>query len=169
MGTYPIFLLRQRRRRERVALEDFVADLAGRDLAQRDHGGLVLVRLDQRRCAGAELARPVSRCERQLESVRKSLQAVFNGNACHVLSLLQFGVMDPAQRALRARSARITSSMRFRASSKSLLIIAYWNSSAWLSSSRACAIRSAITSSGSCPRTRMRRSSSSIDGGRMKI
>ena len=42
-----------------VALEHFGADLSGGDLAQRDHGGLVAVGLDQRRGARAKLARAV--------------------------------------------------------------------------------------------------------------
>src|SRR5882672_4347556 len=66
-----------------VALEDFGADLAGRDLAQSDDGGLVAVRLDQRARARAELARAVGRRQRELEAVRNSLQAIVDGDPGH--------------------------------------------------------------------------------------
>ena len=39
---------RDRHRRGRIFFQDFEADLAAGDFAQRDHGGLVLVRLDER-------------------------------------------------------------------------------------------------------------------------
>src|SRR3990172_12064655 len=73
-----------------IAPQDFDADLADRDLAQRDHGELVAVRLAPRRCALTELARAVGRGERQLEAVRDSLEAIVNGNACHgALSMME--------------------------------------------------------------------------------
>jgi hypothetical protein len=56
-GTDPVFL--QHRRRRRRGIEKLAADLAGGDLAQRDHRGLVLVGLDQGRRAKSDLARAV--------------------------------------------------------------------------------------------------------------
>ena len=66
-----------------VALQHLDADLAGGDLAQRDDGGLVAVGLDQRRRAGADLARAIGRGERELEAVGDALQAVVDGDAGH--------------------------------------------------------------------------------------
>jgi len=60
-GVRPDPFSYSRRGRGRILLQYFGADLAGGDLAQRDHGRFVAVRLDQRRGAGAELARAVSR------------------------------------------------------------------------------------------------------------
>src|SRR5258708_26996186 len=71
------------RRRGRRRIEQLAAELAARDLAQRDHGGLVLVRLDQRRRAERDLARAVGRSERELEAVGKVLHAVVDGDAGH--------------------------------------------------------------------------------------
>src|SRR5689334_13131176 len=45
-------------------------DLARGDLAQRDHRGLVAIRLDQRLRARADLARTVGGRKRELEAVR---------------------------------------------------------------------------------------------------
>ena len=77
----PLFLQGRRGWRRRVALQHFGADLAGRDLAQRDHGRLVAVRLDQRRGAGAELSRAIRRGESELEAVADALEAVVNGDS----------------------------------------------------------------------------------------
>src|SRR5436190_1980893 len=82
----PRELQARRRRRGGVALEDFGADLAGGDLAQGDHGRLVAIRLDQRARAGAELARAVSRGQRELEAVGNSLQAIVDGDSGHETS-----------------------------------------------------------------------------------
>ncbi|KGC61213.1 hypothetical protein DM47_2622 [Burkholderia mallei] len=68
-------------------LQHFDADLAGRDLAQRDDRRLVAA-FDLRRMALRELPRAVGGGERQFEAVRNLLQAVFNGNASHVGSFL---------------------------------------------------------------------------------
>src|SRR5690349_12318301 len=70
-----------RSRRRRV--QQLLAHLAGGDLAQRDHGRLVLVRLHLRRGAQRDLARAVGRGERELEAVGKELDAVVHGDACH--------------------------------------------------------------------------------------
>src|SRR3970282_2304229 len=110
-----------------VALEHLGADLAGRDLAQRDDRELVAVGLDERRGAGAELARAVGRRQRELEAIGDSLEAIVDGNSGHGF---------PGGQGL-ARSASITLASSRRAVSKSLLIIAYWNSPACASSSRA--------------------------------
>src|SRR5437867_8816792 len=84
MGSdYPMVKLEARTARRRVALEHFGADLAGGDLAQRDHGRLVAVGLDQRRGAGAELARAISGGERELEAVGDPLETVVDGDAGH--------------------------------------------------------------------------------------
>src|SRR5256885_7593172 len=107
-----------------VSLQDLVADLAGRDLAQRDDGRLVAVGLDERRGAGAKLARAIGRSERQLEAVRHSLQAIVDGDTSHTVRF---------QDLARSRSMMLASSRR--AVSKSLLIIAYLNSPACASSS----------------------------------
>src|SRR5438105_10912633 len=70
-------------RRHGVSLQHFGADLAGGDLAQRDHRRLVAVRLDERRGAGAELARAIGGGQRELEAVGDSLQAIVDGDASH--------------------------------------------------------------------------------------
>src|SRR5438067_6943668 len=75
-----------RRRGHGVALQDLGAHLASRDLAQRDDGHLVAVGLDERRGAGAELARTVGRGQCELEAVGDSLQAVIDGDASHRIS-----------------------------------------------------------------------------------
>src|SRR5256885_4762148 len=79
--------------RRGVPLQDLVADLAGRDLAQRDDGRLVAVGLDERRGAGAKLARAIGRSERQLEAVRHSLQAIVDGDTSHTGALSGFGAL----------------------------------------------------------------------------
>lgn len=68
-------------------LQHFHADLAGRDLAQRDDRRLVAA-FDLRRVALRKLPRAIGGGERQFEAVRNLLQAVFNGNASHVGSFL---------------------------------------------------------------------------------
>src|SRR5947207_15165913 len=73
-------------RRRGVAVQVLGAHLAGGDFAQRDHGGLVAVGVDQGRRPGAELARAVSRRQRELEAVRNSLQAIVDGDAGHGIS-----------------------------------------------------------------------------------
>src|SRR5438876_3536644 len=82
----PIVLQPGRAWGSRVALQHVGAHLAGGDLPQRDHGRLVAVGLDQWARPGAELARAVSRRQRELEAVGNSLQAVVDGDAGHGIS-----------------------------------------------------------------------------------
>ena len=126
----------------------------------------------------AELARAVGRGERQLEAVGDALQAVVNGDAGHGLLVrgIWTGFRDgrsscivPGGAAARRQPRTLDRDRSRRASSKSLLIITYSNSAAWLISSAASPRRRRITASESWPRARMRRSSSAIDGGRMKM
>src|SRR5258707_659582 len=76
-------------------LDSILSDLAARDLAQRDHGALVPVGLDQGRGAGAELARAIGRGQSQVEAVGDFLQAIVNGDPGHVgflrLCCVRFG------------------------------------------------------------------------------
>src|SRR5438105_8641093 len=79
----PVGFLQARTGRCRVLLEDFGAYFARRDLAQGDHGGLVAVGLHHRRGAGAELARAISRGEREMKAVADAFEAIVDGDAGH--------------------------------------------------------------------------------------
>src|SRR5687767_3729244 len=94
----PIYLSLQHRRRRRRRVQQLVADLARGDLAQRDHGGLVLVRLDQRRGPERDLARAVGGREGELEAIGEGLDAVVDSDAGHgaVLRLPEF-VYEPGE------------------------------------------------------------------------
>src|SRR6185436_478918 len=71
--------------RSRLSLVQYLCPvLAGGELAQRDDGGLVAVRLQHRLSAVGDLARAVGRRERHVEAVRNDSQAIVDGNACHV-------------------------------------------------------------------------------------
>src|SRR5215471_5202965 len=84
-------------------LQHFDADLASRNLAQRDNGRLVAA-FDLGRVTLCELAGAISRGERQFEAVRNLFQTVFDGDAGHVgflliLSRFLFYLMCPKRRA----------------------------------------------------------------------
>src|SRR5664279_632777 len=64
--------------------QHFLADFAGGDLAQGGHAVLVL-RFDLGRVALAQHARAVGGGEHELEAVGDLFQAVFNGDAGHVV------------------------------------------------------------------------------------
>src|SRR5258706_15834386 len=64
--------------------EIFHADLARGDFAQRNDRRLVARGLDVRRAALRKLAGAGGSRERQLETVGGSLEAIFDGDACHV-------------------------------------------------------------------------------------
>src|SRR6185436_15685007 len=87
----PRFLQGRNAGRHGAALENFGADLAGGNLAQRNHRGLVAVRLDQRARTGAELARAIGCGQRELKTVGNSLQAIVDGDARHGSTLVLSG------------------------------------------------------------------------------
>src|SRR6476620_2221491 len=136
------------------------ANFSRRDLAQRDHRRLVAVGLDHGRGAGAELAGAVGRGEGEMEAVVDAFQAIVDCDSGHVTF--------PEIQLLRRRSRTMRSSSAL-AVSKSLLIIRYSKSPACAISACALASRLAMTVSEACPRARSRRSSSSTEGGRMKM
>ena len=57
------------------------------DLAQRDHRVLVVVAVDGQLLAAAQVARALGGEQNQLEAVGNLLDAVFDGDARHALSL----------------------------------------------------------------------------------
>src|SRR5258708_17738430 len=164
----------EHRRRGRRRIEQLAAELAARDLAKRDHGGLVLVGLDQRRRAERDLARAVGRRERELEAVGKLLHAVVNGDAGRgsFSSYLNSSSSEARRTACCARDTRAARTIEFRsvnAASKRSLTIIYSNSRTCEISSRVLAVRLAIVSGESFPRDSKRLRSSAREGGRMKI
>ena len=66
----------------RNLLQHFDTDFAGRDLAQRRHGRLVLAR-DLRGMTLRELSRSIGRRERELEAVGDVLQTILDGDPGH--------------------------------------------------------------------------------------
>ncbi len=62
------------------------------DLAQRDDRVLVVVAVERQFLAAAEVARALGGQQHQLEAVRDLLDAVFDGDARHALSLQAIGV-----------------------------------------------------------------------------
>ena len=66
-------------------LQEIYADLAFGDFTKGDDGGLVL-RIDHGLMSLRELTRAISGNQNHLEAVRDLLEAVFNGNAGHLLS-----------------------------------------------------------------------------------
>jgi hypothetical protein len=68
-GPLPGVRYSQDRRRGSRRIQQLLPHFSGGDLAQRDHGGLVLVGLDHRRRPERDLARAVRRGERQLETI----------------------------------------------------------------------------------------------------
>src|SRR5260221_9317357 len=154
-------------------VQQLAAELAARDLAQRDDGGLVLVRLDQRRGAERDLARAVGRGEGELEAVGKVLHAVVYGDACHgnPSGYLNSSSREARRTACCARDTRVACTTEIRsdnAASKRSLTIIYSNSRTCEISSRALAMRLAIASGASFPLDSKRLRSSASDGGRMK-
>lgn len=69
-------------------LQKIHANFAFSDLAQRDDGGLVLG-VDQGLVSLRELTRAVCGDQNHLEAVRDLLEAIFNGNAGHLLSKIK--------------------------------------------------------------------------------
>src|SRR5690606_26132979 len=95
-----------------AAIEHLETDLPFRDLAQRDHRGLLAamtIGVDQRRGADRDLARAIGRGKRELEAVGNFLQAVFDGDACHgsilFKNLEKFGVTRALTPVAQARCA----------------------------------------------------------------
>src|SRR5215831_3148234 len=97
--------------------QHFDADLARRDLAQRDHGRLVAIGLQQRLRSGANLPGAVSRRERKLEAVGNLRQCVFDGDASHVLSQLPFISVAPTAPCSARVAARCAASKTSRSRS----------------------------------------------------
>src|SRR5690606_806977 len=87
----------------RHASEHLDADQSGGDLAQRRNRGLVF-RVELRRVPLCEHARAIGGRKRQLEAVRDSLQAVFDGDASH--GALTSGMFDEPTTRPRATSCR---------------------------------------------------------------
>src|SRR5690349_7475374 len=112
----------------RRAVQDLRAVLAGRELAQRDHGGLVTARFHHRLGAVGELARAEGRGKRHFEAVGDVLQAIINGDAGHRRCSGHFMrlIKSPWRAAWReslSRSARIMLRRSRAARSKTSLII----------------------------------------------
>src|SRR6185437_8196324 len=104
----PFSFRSEHRRRRRGRVQQLLADLACRDLAQRDHGGRGLVRLHERRGAERDLARAVGGGERELEAVGKELGAVVDGDAGHgaVSGYLNSASSDARRTDCRSRATR---------------------------------------------------------------
>ncbi len=64
-------------------LEDLGANVAGRDFAQRHHGGLVVFPLHRRFGAIGQLAGALGGHQHQLEQVRDVVERVFNRDTGH--------------------------------------------------------------------------------------
>src|SRR5512139_637208 len=63
--------------------QELDADLAGGDLAQGDHGGLVAVGVHQRARARAQLSRTIRGSKGELETVGDLIQTIVDGDAGH--------------------------------------------------------------------------------------
>ena len=75
------------RRLDQVLLDAAEVDRLVGDLAQRDHRVLVVVAVDGQFLAAAQVARALGGEQNQLEAVGNLLDAIFDGDARHALSL----------------------------------------------------------------------------------
>src|SRR5688572_3000413 len=81
-------------RSSRRLVQDLGAVFARRELAQRDHGGLVAVAFHHRLCAVRDLARAVGCGERHFETIRYLFETIVHGDACHRVSLLRVATQN---------------------------------------------------------------------------
>ena len=85
-------LRRARQRLDQVLLDPAELDRLVGDLAQRDDGVLVVVAVDGQFLAAAQVARTLGGEQNELEAVRDLLDAIFDGDARHALSLQALGL-----------------------------------------------------------------------------